>query len=80
MAEIFNASKEELHEAIKSDNPETIKSALDKFAQASMKIGEAVYKQQQANQGENQQDGNQQEGSGDHNNPTEEKVVDGEKA
>ncbi len=77
----INASKEELHEAMKSDNPETIKAALDRFAQASMKIGEAVYKQQQqANQGDNQQGGNDQEGSGNQNNPTEEKVVEGEKA
>src|SRR6202790_4822397 len=38
----------DLKEAIKSDDPDTIKPKTDALAQASMKLGEAMYKAQQA--------------------------------
>jgi molecular chaperone DnaK len=40
-------AKEELLEAVKSDDAETIKSKIESLAQASMKLGEAIYKAQQ---------------------------------
>jgi molecular chaperone DnaK len=41
-----------LKEAIKSDDPDEIKSKTEALAQASMKLGEAMYKAQQAEGGE----------------------------
>jgi molecular chaperone DnaK len=38
----------DLKEAIKSDDPDVIKPKTDALAQASMKLGEAMYKAQQA--------------------------------
>src|SRR5207237_1371258 len=38
----------DLKEALKGDNAETIKAKTDALAQASMKLGEAMYKEQQA--------------------------------
>jgi molecular chaperone DnaK len=38
----------DLKEALKGDNPDTIKAKTDALAQASMKLGEAMYKAQQA--------------------------------
>ena len=43
-------AKSQVTEALKSDDAETINSALGKLTEASMKLGEAVYKQAQAEQ------------------------------
>ena len=62
-------AKSQVTEALKSDDAETINSALGKLTEASMKLGEAVYKQAQAEQSQTES-----KDSADSN----EKVVDAE--
>lgn len=62
----------ELKEKVKSENAEEIKAASDKLAQASMKLGEAMYKARQEQSAEQQPDGQQQA----NNSQNQENVVD----
>ena len=57
-----------MKEALKKDDAEAIKTALAKLTEASMKLGEAVYKQAQA----------QPEQTGESTESSNEKVVDAE--
>ena len=63
-------AKSELLEASKSDDADKIKSAIGKLTEASMKLGEAVYKQAQ------QEQANSEQGTTEESNN--EKVVDAE--
>jgi len=63
-------AKSQVTEALKSDDAETINSALGKLTEASMKLGEAVYKQAQQEQAQPE--------SGEATNSQDEKVVDAE--
>lgn len=62
----------ELKEKVKSENAEEIKAASDKLAQASMKLGETMYKAQQEQSAAQQPDGQQQAS----NSQNQENVVD----
>jgi len=64
-------AKTEVTESVKSEDAEKIKAAVAKLTEASMKLGEAVYKQAQADQ-------QKQEAPSDGQDAKDEKVVDAE--
>ena len=60
-----------LKEALKSDNTEDIKKKIEALVQASMKLGEAIYKSQQNAKPETEKDD-----GGDNKDKKDENVVD----
>ena len=64
-------AKTEVTESVKSEDADKIKAAVAKLTEASMKLGEAVYKQAQADQ-------QKQEAPSDGQDAKDEKVVDAE--
>ena len=68
---IEDASKS-LKEALKSDNIEDIKKKTETLVQASMKLGEAIYKSQQSKK----PDSNKDDGKDNKDNKKDDNVVD----
>ena len=72
---IYNILKEEvqvLKESLKSDNTEEIKKKTEALIQASMKLGEAIYKSQQ----NAKPDSNKDDGKDDDKGKKDDNVVD----